>query len=508
MREEKEILMRMFVNGALSPDELRKLMTALEASETETLSEQEGQYPTHQKGTLQEAYTSTVMDDLVSSEVGRFMRGELKQLSRLGQDERVEYLNQLQEMLQSEGEELAARKPKVISLCGSKVGEANRKTKSSVNEVNISCAEGFMKLRPLRQLEGVAILKGLEQLKTVEEFADCQRLQRFDWRAPLEGLTVLKDLEAYEENEEREIPLQAKAQVILCNNFRGDIVVRPAEDGRLKISATKRLWARTKQEAQKELNNVKIYPLQDAHRTYVLVHRISDFVGSGKAILGGHGAQIDFQLFVPAEIKLELTSIDGNISAKGIANDIDVSVYGGDANLQSIRGKVAVKSVTGLIHLEDICGEIIAETTVGQMTVANCHADSIFNTFASDICLNNVSGQIKASSVLGNIEAENIVSSALSLETTSGGISAECLPLIGGEHRIRTISGDIQLTISDLADCSLWAKVEDGKLQVELPMEVMKKSDNHLFANLRKGRATMTVESETGSVKIGRCQGA
>jgi len=76
MREEKEILMRMFVNGALSPDELHKLMTALEASETETLSEREGQYPTHQKGTLQESYTSTVMDDIVSSEVGRFMRGD------------------------------------------------------------------------------------------------------------------------------------------------------------------------------------------------------------------------------------------------------------------------------------------------------------------------------------------------------------------------------------------------------------------------------------------------
>jgi DUF4097 and DUF4098 domain-containing protein YvlB len=116
--------------------------------------------------------------------------------------------------------------------------------------------------------------------------------------------------------------------------------------------------------------------------------------------------------------------------------------------------------------------------------------------------LKDVSGQIKASSILGNVDAENIVSSALSLETASGGISAECLPLIGGEHRIRTISGDIHLAISDLADCSLWAKVEDGKLQVELPMEVIKKSDNHLFANLRKGRATLTVESKTGLIKI------
>jgi DUF4097 and DUF4098 domain-containing protein YvlB len=72
-----------------------------------------------------------------------------------------------------------------------------------------------------------------------------------------------------------------------------------------------------------------------------------------------------FTLKVPRDSSLEVSSVEADVKASGVAGPQEVSVVSGDVELKGSRGKVEVSSVSGDVKLAP---EVLADTDVSTVS--------------------------------------------------------------------------------------------------------------------------------------------
>jgi len=142
--------------------------------------------------------------------------------------------------------------------------------------------------------------------------------------------------------------------------------------------------------------------------------------------------EIEYELIVPADIQLQLKTVNGNINVNEVNGPITVTTIKGDIaitdtkntihaqvakngtiSLQNIHGVVSAKAHHGNIIIENTFDSIVASTTKGSITVA---CNNIPST--SSIRLETTSGPI-------NIALPASVNASIKGQTEHGTLSSE-----------------------------------------------------------------------------------
>jgi DUF4097 and DUF4098 domain-containing protein YvlB len=183
---------------------------------------------------------------------------------------------------------------------------------------------------------------------------------------------------------------------------------------------------------------------------------------------------IDFEVVVPAGVKLRLQDTSGKIELMGMQGDVEISDGSGTLSAWDLGGALRIRKESGDLRVEDVRGATVINSHSGQIHLARLAAltveDSDGNLDISDVAsarIHNRGGNLNVQRVQGDLEIDDDsgeivvadVLGALHIRDTSGQIRTTRT----GPVTIQDTSGDV--TVAQAASLHIHAK-ESGEVMV------------------------------------------
>jgi DUF4097 and DUF4098 domain-containing protein YvlB len=162
---------------------------------------------------------------------------------------------------------------------------------------------------------------------------------------------------------------------------------------------------------------------------------------------------------------------------------IEVQTVSGDLELAGTRGPLEVQSVSGDVRLDDAQGPLRLKTVSG---------DAVLSDFAGQLVANTVSGDLTFERV--RLHGSDIVS-------VSGEIRIDGELDKAREHRLKTISGDIDLRLTGGSyDIRFSSMSGDLDSEMEGEVSVTGRRDKHVMIGAAETK--VTVKTMSGDLEI------
>jgi hypothetical protein len=138
-------------------------------------------------------------------------------------------------------------------------------------------------------------------------------------------------------------------------------------------------------------------------------------------------------LTVPADARLVILQVQGNLSVDGVKGALEVTTVQGDAWLKEGAGSLALKTVQGDLTLEDWAAAVDIGTVQG---------DAGLRQVGGDVTVGNVGGSLAARKIAGALSADSVGGDA-DLGELDGALS---LKNVGGDLVGRDLAAGVDVT--------------------------------------------------------------
>jgi DUF4097 and DUF4098 domain-containing protein YvlB len=167
---------------------------------------------------------------------------------------------------------------------------------------------------------------------------------------------------------------------------------------------------------------------------------------SGEGRRNGDGGPID--LTVPSWARIEVTTLNGNVT------------------FSSAPDHVQVETVSGAIHLSGGGGSADLESMAGEVMVADFHGTKLsVDATGSGVSVTNSSGAMDISNVTGGIVLHGIHSPTISASTINDGIDFEGTFAATGNYDFSSQNGDVTFTLPGDVSARLKISTMNGEFR-------------------------------------------
>jgi hypothetical protein len=180
----------------------------------------------------------------------------------------------------------------------------------------------------------------------------------------------------FDESRDIAAPLPSEVQVI---NARGSVEIHGAETDKITISLKKRIWRRTKEDAQKIADRLKMAVNREDPRLIISTNR-DDFKKKP--------FETEFKITVPAGM---------NVLVK--------NSYGPAKTAKT--GKTDITNPHGQVSAADVSGELIIQNSYENVDVSNVQAGCRITSPHSDVTVINIQGDLAVDHQYGTIHLEH-----------------------------------------------------------------------------------------------------
>jgi len=218
---------------------------------------------------------------------------------------------------------------------------------------------------------------------------------------------------------------------LLLENISGDIDVQPGASDTVEI------------DARIQDDRIGVSMEQQGDRVIVKVDYPKDFRGRGG---------VDFTVIFPAEGRLEIESVSGDIAISDISGNLDLRTVSGDIDARGLSGDLDLASVSGDVEVLDATvARLVANATSGDVVYRGSLSPDgryTLTTTSGDVRLvypDGASFRVSASTVSGSIQAGD---AGLRVEKPKYGPGASLKGNVGGggpEIKMTTVSGSVRL---------------------------------------------------------------
>ena len=174
--------------------------------------------------------------------------------------------------------------------------------------------------------------------------------------------------------------------------------------------------------------------------------------------------------------------VDITITAP-VITDVELETSNGAIELNGIEGTGTLRTSNGKIVLENVKGDFEGRTSNGKIEV---------DTLEGTAFLMTSNGGLDLQEVIGEVDAE----------TSNGGISYSGDMIPGGDNRLITSNGNVDVELMGTPGIKLDASTNNGDVTSELPITATTTSDDHLVGTIGDGEADLYIESSNGDVTI------
>ena len=174
--------------------------------------------------------------------------------------------------------------------------------------------------------------------------------------------------------------------------------------------------------------------------------------------------------------------VDITITAP-VNTNVELETSNGMTSLDGIEGTGTLRTSNGKIVLENVKGDFEGRTSNGKIEV---------DTLEGTAFLRTSNGGLDLQEVIGEVDAE----------TSNGGISYSGDMIPGGDNRLITSNGNVDVELMGTPGIKLDASTNNGDVTSELPITATTTSDDHLVGTIGDGEADLYIESSNGDVTI------
>lgn len=245
-------------------------------------------------------------------------------------------------------------------------------------------------------------------------------------------------------------------QQVEVGNIVGDIRVEATSGRRAEITAVKHPGRRG------DPDDVEVRAEETSEGVRVCVRYPSDSWRSGDGWRCGdrqtgnnrghqNDTRVDFVIRLPAGVRLDAKTVSGDVDARGVAADAEVT---------TVSGRVTVDGFTG--------------------------------------------EELQARTVSGDVELRNIRGRTVNGETVSGSVSYDGPLHRQGSYEFKSLSGRVLVSLPAGSGAELRASTFSGRIRFpEVPLsEVNMRRNNRATARIGDGGANLSMESFSGDVEV------
>ncbi len=247
-------------------------------------------------------------------------------------------------------------------------------------------------------------------------------------------------------------------------NISGATVVRAGEPGKITVVAKKHVYATSEDRAKRLLQNLEIRMEKHGDELRVEPHLYEQERG-WVDLFRGKRFRVDFEISVPQECGIDAHTVSGQLAISGVRGPLEV---------QSVSGEISVEDVQGPLRLKSVSGDVGCRRYVGH---------------------------IEGNTVSGDLTFDAVRVRSLQLHTVSGDVDLAGVLEPAREHRFRTISGNIDLSLGD-PDLTVDFRTASGDLECEVPARVTRQSRKEYAVVLGEGRGRAFVKTVSGDLTI------
>jgi DUF4097 and DUF4098 domain-containing protein YvlB len=253
-------------------------------------------------------------------------------------------------------------------------------------------------------------------------------------------------------------------------NVSGDTKITVGEDGKIEVKARKRVRGTSEERAKRLLENVEVRMDQEGDDVTLKPHLYEQDRGWADLFRGGRVA-VDFEITVPREVRIEAHTVSGDLELLGTRGPLEAQSVSGDVRLDDVQGPLRLKTVSGDGIVSDYAGQLIANTVSGDLTFqrVRLHGSEIIT----------VSGEVRIDGELDKAR----------------------------DHRLKTISGDIDLRLTGGSyDIRFSSMSGDLDSELEGEVSVTGRRDKHVMIGAAETK--VTVKTMSGDLEIRASGGA
>jgi hypothetical protein len=234
------------------------------------------------------------------------------------------------------------------------------------------------------------------------------------------------------------------------SNIAGDIVVSRGGGSEATIEIVKTAQGRTAEDARQMLGLVQVEISERGGRGEVKTrYPSSESRGNRRNI----NVSVACNIVTPADTRLIVRSISGNIKVGDIR---------GDLSLETVSGTVDVSKATRISAAKSISGEVtIADSTLE----GSAEAGSI----SGAVKIRGVQARrLNISSISSGIVIENTTAERIDAQTMSGDVEFQSGLSGNGRYELKSHSGNVQVTLTGNTGFELEANSWSGSVRADL----------------------------------------
>lgn len=321
-------------------------------------------------------------------------------------------------------------------------------------------------------------------------------------------------------NFEKTLTLGANQTLAMEHTF-GEVRIHGENGREVKISAAIRVQAATQEEADRNVEQIKIEVSQDADGIKVRTVYPTENAWYFRVGRGPSGFSVDYDIAVPSDAKLWLRSGFGNVNIRNVRGWADVEnghgnlemrdsgaaklinsfgqveATGVEGNLTVVdnNGAVSVSAVKGTVDVKDRFANITVSNVQGAVSVAGGNG-AVEVTDAGAVTVNNSFGSVNARNIHGDLTVSdnngwidaNTVSGAATLD---GSFVAITFTNVNGHVKCTSANGKVK---GGPTGEDVYVKTTFGEVQLEQIGGSIEVEDSNGAINAKgiKGHATLS----------------
>ena len=158
-----------------------------------------------------------------------------------------------------------------------------------------------------------------------------------------------------------------------------------------------------------------------------------------------HSISLKFEIKVPLNYRVSVSSGGGNVTMTDQNGDVDVSTKGGNVSLGRINGDIDVSTAGGNINVKGNTGTLKLSTAGGNINAGEFNGSVEVSTAGGNIHLTGSDGKVEASTAGGNIHFDYTGKNmGVDLSTMAGQISLDLPSDFDADADLSTMVGKIK----------------------------------------------------------------
>ncbi|MFH2054474.1 MAG: DUF4097 family beta strand repeat-containing protein [bacterium] len=233
----------------------------------------------------------------------------------------------------------------------------------------------------------------------------------------------------------------------------------------------------------------------------------------------GSFGTVHYHIELPEAAKLDLHSVSGDVSVRGItgslrieatSGDLEVADHTGDCSIKNTSGDISMRGIEGFVDLSSTSADILLDDVKGEVELRSTSGDSEVYWVVGNLNITKTSGDLRVEDCSGDIDIKTTSGDiyvsqeegALFVSSSSGDVRIRSQVRNGERFEVETISGDITFEVPAEMEGEIKLETNSGTIESELVFEASRYGKRKVEGRIGANGPRLELSSSSGDISL------